>query len=497
MASRRVDTHKHVPQLLTENFMVATSFRGRIDYSYNGIDWIVSVPEETMFGQLKTIAWNGSLWVAGGMRESAGVLAYSSDGILWKLATPGFVMFSICNTVAWNGEMWVAGGEGEKLFVYSYDGMNWSYLTYVDPVFTVCYSLAWNGSVWVAGGSGSSNSLATSTDGKTWKAVVHSIGFLAACVCVAWNGSMFVAGGTISAGGDIALLYSYNGTDWNLTYTPNLFETCYAVAWNGSMWVAGGAYNNQSALAHSEDGLYWTNAESSLPGTLVTSIAWNGSMWVATGEYTDSILYYSYNGDTWNSLNVCSFEHTTAIASRRVMPYVGAQVILNLSTIVDWFLNGIPTPTTTMNPGDTTTENPTTIGLPEYKTTTQRPSDQRVKMNITDANTLVCLSTIESLPLRYFEWTDEFARNTGRVDKHELGFIAQEASSFFPKSVSLTSNQYADDFHSLNTDQIYKAHIGATKQLLSIVYAQQSTIQFLMEERRCQQSTLDSIIQTL
>lgn len=108
-------------------------------------------------------------------------------------------------------------------------------------------------------------------------------------------------------------------------------------------------------------------------------------------------------------------------------------------------------------------------------------SDQRLKNNIVDADLKQCLSTIEHLPLRYFEWNEEFLHYHNGKDKHELGFVAQEVLSFFPKSVSLYSNSFLPDFHGLNTDQIYKAHIGATKQLMILIQEQQSTIDRLLQ----------------
>jgi hypothetical protein len=108
-------------------------------------------------------------------------------------------------------------------------------------------------------------------------------------------------------------------------------------------------------------------------------------------------------------------------------------------------------------------------------------SDQRLKNNIVNADLQQCLSTIEHLPLRYFEWNEEFFRYHNGKDKHELGFVAQEVQSFFPKSVSLYSNSFLPDLHGLNTDQIYKAHIGATKQLMILIQEQQSTIDRLLQ----------------
>jgi hypothetical protein len=147
---------------------------------------------------------------------------------------------------------------------------------------------------------------------------------------------------------------------------------------------------------------------------------------------------------------------------------------LENTTVSGLFVN--PVRNNAVNTTNTVYYNATTK---ELTYTTSGASDQRVKTNIMEANNRICLSTIESVPLRYFEWKDDFYKTAQRTDKHELGFIAQEIASYFPKSVHITSNEFAEDFHSLDVDQIYKANVGATKQLWAIVQAQQSTIDSL------------------
>ena len=104
-------------------------------------------------------------------------------------------------------------------------------------------------------------------------------------------------------------------------------------------------------------------------------------------------------------------------------------------------------------------------------------SDKRIKKNIISANLQTCLTSIESLPLRYFEWDTAIYDNKVTKDRRNLGFIAQEVINIFPKSVDILPEAHGlSSFHTLNVDQIYKAHIGATQQLAQIVKIQQSTI---------------------
>jgi hypothetical protein len=123
-------------------------------------------------------------------------------------------------------------------------------------------------------------------------------------------------------------------------------------------------------------------------------------------------------------------------------------------------------------------------------TTWNTYSDERIKEDIVNADLYQCYSTIDCLNLKYFKWNSNFVSPDLYSDSHNLGFIAQEVKQYFPKSVDIVSNSIASDFHILNTDQIYKAHLGATKQLIAMVKAQQaelnelrSTVQALVASR--------------
>jgi hypothetical protein len=118
-------------------------------------------------------------------------------------------------------------------------------------------------------------------------------------------------------------------------------------------------------------------------------------------------------------------------------------------------------------------------------------SDERIKLHISSASLEYCYSTIRELPLRYFEWDPQYFTEAVTKDRHSLGFIAQEVMPYFPKSVDIIYfNSTLTDFHTLNVDQIYKAHIGATQQLIKKVDAHESTIAGLQTTLVSQQALL-------
>ena len=159
-----------------------------IFYSYNGINWTPgnqlapppnNGPTNFIFNLAKCVAWNGEIWVVGGVATYASdeyVIAYSYDGINWQVSPSVNIFSSRCTCIAWNGSLWVAGGDGDafETLAYSIDGINWTQAT--TQIFqNTCYSVTWNGSVWIAGGQDDTNTLAYSYDGMNWVGLGETI----------------------------------------------------------------------------------------------------------------------------------------------------------------------------------------------------------------------------------------------------------------------------------------------------------------------------------
>jgi len=322
--------------IISENFMVACGqgVSTNLGYSYDGINWSNS-PSQLTSTSFRCVAWNGALWVAGGVSggQDSDILIYSSDGINWT-PSPTQVFSSICSTVAWNGSLWVAGGQDlSNNLAYSYDGINWT--PSPTQLFSViCYSVAWNGSLWIAGGEGT-NQVLYSYDGISWNpsASGNSL-FSIYCACLAWNGSLLFGGGYNYPTG--ILCYSTDGINWTQDISGSSFfgagGPCRTIAWNGSLWVAGGqSTNNVGIIIYSSDGTNWSESTSgsSIINNVVNTITWNGSVWVAGGSGL-SVIAYSTDAITWTiSTSGSSLFDTNCIglASRRPLPYVGETVV--------------------------------------------------------------------------------------------------------------------------------------------------------------------------
>jgi hypothetical protein len=102
-----------------------------------------------------------------------------------------------------------------------------------------------------------------------------------------------------------------------------------------------------------------------------------------------------------------------------------------------------------------------------YSNGTFLTSDRRIKEDIEDANLDICYSNIKSLPLRRFAFVSSIQQT--KIDGKQIGFIADEVNTVFPKSVTefeLNIDQFSTIKH-VNFDQIFLTHYGATQKLIS------------------------------
>ena len=120
-------------------------------------------------------------------------------------------------------------------------------------------------------------------------------------------------------------------------------------------------------------------------------------------------------------------------------------------------------------------------------------SDSNVKENIQPADLGLCYSNVRALPLRRFTYISSVS--DAKLDKTQIGFIAQEAAQAFPKSVL---KGYEESFGStimhLNYDQIFMSHYGATQLLMSTVDAQTARISTLEGSMAGLMSSMESLL---
>jgi PKD repeat protein len=269
---------------------------------YDGSAWLaVSSPFDGTGGSGDAVAWNGSVWVAGG-KGAGSVLATSVDGVAWTPSPSGAAVFNRVSGVAANGSMWVAVGAGPSGFALatSPDGQTWT-ARVVPPAAGSGLAVAWNGAYWVAGGQALGGVL-TSPDGVTWTLRPTAFGG-AAVRAVAWNGSVWLA----AAGNQLAT--SSDGITW--TTQPSPTPTPRAVAWNGAQWAVGG--DQDVAFG---DGTTWST--STIMTFTIYGLAWTGTQWVAIGTPPfPGAMVQRFHGFGWTGETLAFPTIGRAIAARR------------------------------------------------------------------------------------------------------------------------------------------------------------------------------------
>lgn len=289
-------------------------------------------------------------------------LMYSTnDGLTWTLATYAGIQ-GTGRAVAWNGSLWMAGGSagaGPDSVAVSSDGINWTGLGKPGPGGGLAdvYAVANNGlGRWVIGGVGlPAAMLYTDDDGGSWTNIGQPVPF---CRGIAYSSSLgrwVAVGDTNGFPTPIAITsYSNDGFLWTSTLVTPFTTTCNGVAWNGSYWLAVGV-GTTNVFATSLDGITWTGQGNTVYDTLgnpvvlngVRSVAWDGSLWVAAASSSNSTLT-SPDGITWtirdstnllNGANAVTYTGTAWIVGGSQLP---TNASIRSTNALTW--TSIPTP---------------------------------------------------------------------------------------------------------------------------------------------------------
>ena len=109
-------------------------------------------------------------------------------------------------------------------------------------------------------------------------------------------------------------------------------------------------------------------------------------------------------------------------------------------------------------------------------------SDERIKENISSISLETCLSTLEGVPLRTYNFRADYAAYAGITAATQVGVIAQEVADMFPGSIQKMSQYGIEDLNFINYNQLYLTAVGATKKLAERERVHTSTIQGLQQQ---------------
>lgn len=306
--------------------------------SLDGKTWSLTANGNTifagtgLFNGVRSLAWNGSLWVAGA-RGTSSILAYSSDGDTWVDSPSGTALFTRVNSITWNGLDWYAAGIGTTAVAKSSDGFNWEAVSAVNPYLVSGTGISSRMPLPTIGTSQSpfADSFRISSIFVTGTLSTHSLAvygpstltvngtanFLGSAVFsgeaqfpnpltvqTLSNTSLITSNLTANGANDFlavavgnspdvstCIVLSSDGSNWEFS-GPSVWSYVLDIVRGDTLWVAANQNNNfnkdiQSTLQASTDGRHWVCAETT-PAISVRSLGYHDGLFVAVGGYSNA-----------------------------------------------------------------------------------------------------------------------------------------------------------------------------------------------------------------
>jgi hypothetical protein len=295
------------PLMVAGGDIFETSNQYSIAYSTDkGLTWNGSEDSKSIFLTTKSIAWNGTKWIAVGFAAIGTTysIAYSTNGINWTGIENSNQIISTGSDIIWDGSRWIIVGQStnSNTLAYSIDGINWIYPTN-SPHNERSLSIETDGKIWVVGGQkidGNDIVYTNNIIDGTWSFATNT--FTSNCNDIKYNGTRWVAVGDDTDSEEFSSIkYSDDGKTWqNCTNTFVGLNGGRGIGWNGTRWIAVGMGNNPvEHIKYSTDAISWQNSSSNPLENETYGVAWNGTRWVAVGDGSKTICYSNDNGQTW------------------------------------------------------------------------------------------------------------------------------------------------------------------------------------------------------
>jgi hypothetical protein len=282
-------------------YMLGSS--GSLGRSANGTTWIPvlapggrDAPGMGQSNMLGAIAYNGTLWVAGGQ---FGSIFTSPDGVTWTSRRAARCCGSIDGIDYGNG-LFAAVGDtsGAAYILTSPDGITWTQKFPTSGTFSgYPIGIAYGGATVGFAAVGAFNQVGfalTSTDGATWTAsATAGTEITGGVASLVYGGGQFVLGGYAGSPNPSGVIWtSTDGASW--TQQSVMGSSSFGpVGYGNSTYVA--LARNSNASYTSANGIQWT----SYPQTFTAG----QGMAFGNGVFYNSALFTSTNGVTWTQVS--------------------------------------------------------------------------------------------------------------------------------------------------------------------------------------------------
>jgi hypothetical protein len=404
-----------------------------------------------------SICWSNelSLWV---ITHNTGIM-YSSTGTSW---TSSFIPVSDSyRFVIWCAELslFIARSltTNTSRILVSSNGIRWILVNTLTNITSgnLCWAPELSLIIYATGTAG--NSIYLSSDGYTWSNSNIIIESSANLNYITWSPDLKMFIGLLSSSTNI-YYYSYNGYNWYKGILPT------TTTYSRSIWVSElktfiviGSTN----IFYSNNGKDWllfTQTPNS--NILITWIPeYNKLVTIdSSGRISHSSLYTKFNYN--NSL----LSQNNAMTVNTVNGNVG--------------LGGI-TPTFQLHLSTDSAAKPTS-------STWSVSSDERLKEDIVPANLEICYNNFKNTNLVKYKWKDS--------NKQQLGWIAQQVETIFPKAITTTNYKNIEDCKFLNNDQINATMYGALQYLINEIEQDSEKINLITNSLNDIENTLNSLV---
>jgi hypothetical protein len=185
----------------------------------------------------------------------------------------------------------------------------------------------WDGIKWIGVNN---KTVSISYNGTNWQTVATLTNATGSATKINYNGKIYLI--TFYSVGSNNMAYSYDGINWNLTYSQITYT--YAATWNGSFWLGSGTLSGGNAYSFSSDGITWTGLGTLGAGAALGPVCWNGSYWVIIRDRVVINTNPSGQG-TWTTISCPVFPNIINAARVLTIAWNGKIMIATGNAITD------------------------------------------------------------------------------------------------------------------------------------------------------------------
>ncbi|HEY9063298.1 MAG TPA: stalk domain-containing protein [Pseudobacteroides sp.] len=238
---------------------------------------------QDLFGELRTIIYNGEQYVA---YNSNFDIFVSNDALKWDKLKTKMKFFEA--GIVWGNNKYIAVDSLNGKVFSSLNGIGWTESG--SAIINECQKVVWTGNLYIACGKGE---IWASADGEEWEN--HKLPEPDEVDGIAWNGNQFVL-----INSNNTILASKNFSNWNVHQMKELHDLS-SVFWDGKEFVVLGSKLTRGIITgctvKSVNGLQWKQWDAKNVQRFLRMI-WTGDQFIGTDGFGNIVT--SSDGINWS-----------------------------------------------------------------------------------------------------------------------------------------------------------------------------------------------------